>query len=117
MSTASPTASPTASGTLTKASGTGDATLTFSAFTNYAVYATPSTTTNANLTKDITSAVSIGSGIVVWFNTTGPYAATPTAAITSSGYSQYLPTQLQTTTSAAAGDTAQASMTMQYNEN
>ncbi|HEY4359390.1 MAG TPA: hypothetical protein VGN17_00375 [Bryobacteraceae bacterium] len=80
-------------------------------------YATPSTTTNASLTTDMTTAISIGSGLTVDFSTTGPYDASPTSSITSSGYTQYLATQLQTTSSAAAGDTASAVLTLQYNEN
>lgn len=79
-------------------------------------YAAPSATTNAALTTDMTSAISIASGLAVQFSTTGPYTGAG-ASITAAGYSQYLATQLQTTTSAAAGDTAQVTLTLQYNEN
>lgn len=80
-------------------------------------YATPSTTTNAALTTTMTSAIAIGSGAAVSFHTTGPEAASPTSTLSAAGYTQYLPTQLQTTTSAAAGDTATVTLTLQYNEN
>lgn len=80
-------------------------------------YATPSTTTNAALTTDMTTAIAIGSGAAVLFSTTGPQAASPTSSIAAAGFSQYLPTQLQTTGSAAAGDTATVTLTLQYNEN
>lgn len=84
------------------------------------VYATPSTTTNAALTTDMTSAISIGSGVAVQFTATGPEnSATASAASlgTNPCYTNFLATQLQTTTSAAAGDTAQVTLTLQYNEN
>lgn len=80
-------------------------------------YATPATSTNAALTTDMTTAIAIGSGLAVNFSTTGPYGASPTSTLSAAGYSQYLATQLQTTTSAAAGDTAQVTLTLQYNEN
>lgn len=80
-------------------------------------YATPSTTANAALTQNMTSAISIGSGQTVLFSTTGPEAASPTSTLSASGYTQYLATQLQTTGSAAAGDTATVTLTLQYNEN
>lgn len=79
-------------------------------------YTTPSTTANASLTTDMTAPISIGSGLAVLFSTTGPYSASPTSTLAAAGYSQYLITQLQTTVSAAAGDTATATMTLQYNE-
>ena len=80
-------------------------------------YATPATTANASLTTDMTLAISIGSGAGVDFSTTGPYAASPTSTLSAAGYTQYLATQLQTTGSAAAGDTATVTLTLQYNEN
>jgi len=80
-------------------------------------YATPATTANAALTTDMTSAIAIGSGAAVSMSTTGPEAASPTTTLTAAGYTQFLPTQLQTTTSAAPGDTASVTNTLQYNEN
>ncbi len=80
-------------------------------------YATPSTTANAALTTDMTTAIAIGSGLAVSFHTTGPEGASPTSTLAAAGYTQFLPTQLQTTGSAAAGDTATVTMTLQYNEN
>lgn len=80
-------------------------------------YATPSTTANAALTTDSTTAIAIGSGAAVLFSTTGPEAGSPTSTLAAAGFSQYFPTQLQTTGSAAAGDTATVTLTLQYNEN
>lgn len=81
-------------------------------------YTTPSATTNANLSVDMTSAIAIGSGSAVWFGATGPEATGKAASMTTNPcYTNWLVTQLQTTTSAAAGDTAQVTLTLQYNEN
>ena len=80
-------------------------------------YATPATTANAALTVDMTSAISIGSGQSVNFSTTGPEAASPTSTLSAAGYTQYLATQLQTTSSAAAGDSTTLTLTLSYNEN
>lgn len=82
------------------------------------LYTTPSATTNANLTTDMTSAIAIGSGVAVCFGATGPEATGKAATMTTNPcYTNYLTTQLQTTGSAAAGDTATATLTLQYNEN
>lgn len=82
------------------------------------LYTTPATTTNSNLTTDMTSAISIASGVAVCFGATGPEATgKATSMATNPCYTNYLPTQLQTTTSAAAGDTASVTMELQYNEN
>lgn len=80
-------------------------------------YATPSATTNASLTTDMTTAIAIGSGAAVSFSTVGPEGASPTTTLSAAGFSQFLATQLQTTGSAAAGDTATVTLTTQYNEN
>lgn len=79
-------------------------------------YATPGTAANSALTTDQTAAISIGSGLTVLFSTTGPYAASPTSTLAAAGYTQYLIHQLQTTTAAAAGDTATGTWTLQYSE-
>jgi hypothetical protein len=80
-------------------------------------YATPATSTNAALTTDFSSTVAIGAGLTVLFHTTGPEGASPGATLSASGYSQYLITQLQTTSSAAAGDSPTITSTLQYDEN
>lgn len=81
-------------------------------------YTTPATTANSNLTVDMTSAISIGSGQSVNFGATGPEASGKASSCTTNPcYSDYLTTQLQTTTSAAPGDTATAVLTLQYQEN
>lgn len=79
-------------------------------------YATPSTSTNASLTTNMTSVLAIASGATVLFNTE-PQTATPAATLASAGFTQFLASQLQTTGSAAAGDTATVTLTLQYNEN
>lgn len=81
-------------------------------------YATPATAVNAALTTDYTTAVAIGSGLTVLFAASGPENASPNSTLSSGGgYTQYLITQLQTTLSAAAGDMATVTETLQYDEN
>jgi len=82
------------------------------------LYVTPSTSADANLTTDMTSAISIGSGRTVCFGATGPEATGKATSMTTNPcYTSYLTTQLQTTGSAAAGDTATVTLTLQYDEN
>jgi hypothetical protein len=82
------------------------------------LYTTPSASTNSNLTTDMTTAVAIGSGVGVCFGATGPEATgKATSMATNPCYTNFLTTQLQTTGSAAAGDTATVTLTLQYNEN
>lgn len=80
-------------------------------------YATPSATTNAALTTDMTSAIAIGSGATVLFSTVGPEGASPTSTLSAAGYTQFLATQLQTTTAASPGNTATVTLTLKYSEN
>lgn len=81
------------------------------------LYTTPSASANANLTTNMTSAIAIGSGVAVFFSGTGPYSTGKASSTTSNpGYTNYLTTQLQTS-GAAAGDTAQVTLTLRYNEN
>jgi hypothetical protein len=81
-------------------------------------YVTPSTTADSNLTTDMTAVTAIGSGVAVWFGATGPEASGKASSTTTNpAYSNWLTTQLQTTSSAAPGDTAQVTLTLQYDEN
>ena len=81
------------------------------------LYTTPSTTANANLTTDMTSAIAIASGVAVFFGATGPEATGKAASTTANpAYTNFLTTQLQTS-GAAPGDTATITLTLQYNEN
>lgn len=81
-------------------------------------YVTPSTSANAALSVDMTSVTAIGSGQVVWFGATGPEATGKASSTTSNpGYTNWLVTQLQTTGSADPGDTANVTLTLQYEEN
>lgn len=79
-------------------------------------YAQPLTTANAALSTDMTAITAIASGAAVNFATTGP-DGTAAATLSAAGFTQYLATQLQTTVSAVAGDTATVTLTLQYNEN
>ena len=79
-------------------------------------YSTPSTTALSS-TSDMTSPVSVSSGASVLLGTSGPNDANPSASQTTSCYTQYLVTQVQTTSSASAGDSGQVTLTVQYNEN
>lgn len=82
------------------------------------LYTTPSTSANATLTTDMTTAISISSGVGVCFGATGPEATGKATSMTTNPcFTNYLPTQLQTTTSAASGDTANVTLTLQYQEN
>lgn len=80
-------------------------------------YATPSTAVNAALTTDMSAPILITSGLPVLFDTVGPEDATPSATLDAAGYSQYMVTQIQTTTSAPAGDIGAQTLTHRYNEN
>lgn len=81
-------------------------------------YATPSAATLATLTNDMTAVVAITSGVAVWFGATGPEATGKAASMTTNPcYTNWLTTQLQTTGSAAAGDTATVTLTLRYQEN
>jgi hypothetical protein len=83
------------------------------------LYVTPSATADSALSTDMTSAIAIGSGVAVFYGATGPEATGKAASQDGSvdRYSNFLTTQLQTTASAAAGDTATVTLTHQYNEN
>lgn len=82
-------------------------------------YATPSAAADAGLTVDMTTAIAIASGVAVWFGPTGPETASKAAtqATGADQFTNWLPTQLQTAVGAAAGDTAQVTLTLQYQEN
>ncbi len=81
-------------------------------------YATPSTAANSNLTVDGTTAIAIGSGVAVWFGATGPEATGKAATMTTNPcYTNWLASQLQTASNAAAGDIPSQTLTLQYNEN
>lgn len=80
-------------------------------------YATPSTTANSNLTFDQTAVTAIASGRAVWFGATGANASGKAASMTTNPcWTNYLTHQLQTTSGAAAGDTATATYTLRYTE-
>jgi hypothetical protein len=81
-------------------------------------YTTPSTSANAGLSVNMSTHTVIASGVAVWFGITGPQTASKAVSDTSGAviYTNYLVTQLQTTTSAASSDTATITLTFQYDE-
>ncbi len=82
------------------------------------LYTTPSASANSNLTTDMTTAIAIGSGVAVFFGATGPEATGKASSMTTNPcYTNYLTTQLQTSGSAAAGDTTTVTLTLRYLEN
>jgi hypothetical protein len=66
---------------------------------------------------DITSSIAISSGASVLLSTAGPNGTSPSSAQTTTCYTQYIVTQVQTTSSASAGDSGSVVLTVQYNEN
>jgi hypothetical protein len=85
---------------------------------NSNTYSSPSTTTDTDLTVDMSSAISIGSGQAVQFGATSPQAAGKAASTTSNpAWSEWLATQLQPASNASPGDTGNATFTAQYSEN
>lgn len=82
-------------------------------------YTTPATTADSGITSptDFTTAVAIGSGLTVNFSTVGPDGANSASITGNPGYTLYLAAQLQTASNAAAGDMAQITETLQYDEN
>lgn len=81
-------------------------------------YATPVATALGGTPTDYTTApVAVASGTSVNFSTVGPEGGSPTATLGAEGYTQYLVTQLQTDNTAAAGDMASLTGTLQYDEN
>ena len=83
------------------------------------LYTTPAAATNSTACPtNITTAIAIGSGVGVCFGATGPHSTGKATSMTTNPcYTNFLPTQLRTTGSAAAGDTATVTLTLQYNEN
>lgn len=79
-------------------------------------YETPSTSALSGST-DITSTTAIGSGASVLLSTSGPNGTSTSASQTTTCYTQYIVTQVQTTSSASAGDSGTVTLTVQYNEN
>lgn len=79
-------------------------------------YETPSTSAMSSAT-DITSTTAIGSGASVLLSTSGPNGTSTSSSQTTTCYTQYIVTQVQTTSSASAGDSGTVTLTIQYNEN
>jgi len=81
-------------------------------------YTTPATTANTALAWDISAVLAITSGSAVFFGATGPEVVSKAASTTANpAYTQWLATQLRTTTAAAAGDTNTVTLTLRYDEN
>lgn len=85
-----------------------------------ATYRTPATSTNAALDVNMNSVTAIGSGLDVEFGATGPEAAGKAASTTANpAFTEWLATQLATTSSLGPGDIATSDMTftLQWDEN
>ncbi len=81
-------------------------------------YSTPATAALAGLTFDQTAVVAIGSGRAVWFGATSANGSGKAASMTTNPcFTNYLTSQLITTSSAAAGDITSVTLTLQYDEN
>lgn len=81
-------------------------------------YTTPATTENTELDVDMTEVIAIGSGQAVLFGATSPQAGSKGTSTTANpAYTEWLATQLLTEVTAAPGDTATVTLTLQYNEN
>lgn len=95
-------------------SGTFGAGLTLYGFATSG-YATPATGANAALTWNMTATVNVETGGAILMSSLGPERAGATT-LAAPGFTQYLATQLRTTTAAAAGDTAVIGFTLRYDE-
>jgi hypothetical protein len=83
-----------------------------------ATYTTPSQSTNSNLTVDMTSVISIGSGQSVNVGATGPEAAGHAASTNANpAFTDYLATQVQLANNATVGDSPVITQMVQWNEN
>lgn len=81
-------------------------------------YNTPSRTTNASLTTNLTAVTTIDSGIDVYVGATSANASGKAVSTTSNpAYTNYLTTQLRVASNASPGDTASIEMTVQWDEN
>jgi hypothetical protein len=89
------------------------------------LFATPAQTANSALLFDMTSSGALSTGYTVRLGINGPEhtgkgVSTTGATVSPWGataYTEYIATQLQTTTSAAAGDTTSQTFTFQWTEN
>lgn len=77
---------------------------------------TRGTATALSGSTDITATSAITSGMAVTVGTSDPAGAT-SSSITSAGYTEFIVTQVQSTSSAAAGDSGVVTLTVQYDEN
>lgn len=83
------------------------------------LYTAPSTTTNASLLHNLTSTGAISTGLAVKIGILGPEhtgKGTSSASGALALYSEYIVTQLQTTTAASPGDITQCTFQMQWTE-
>ena len=65
---------------------------------------------------DISAASSIGSGMAVTLSTSDPEGAS-SSDLNTTGYTEFIVTQVQSTAAAAAGDSGAVTLTVQYDEN
>lgn len=80
-------------------------------------YTTPTRSTNAALTTDMTSVVAIESGVTVYVGPTSANASGKEASTTSNPcYTNYLTTQMQVASNADPGDSATVTLTLSWDE-
>ena len=78
-------------------------------------YAQPAQATNTALTTDFGTPVTVGSGLAVLLG--GDPSTAAAATLSAPGYTQYLVSQLQTTSSAAAGDMSSITGQISFDSN
>lgn len=84
------------------------------AFTGTSGYAVPATTTQSTW-ADLTATGLVSTGLPLLLGMTGPQVAHKTTLVTT-GYTSYVASQLQSTISANAGDTATAYLAISWDE-
>jgi hypothetical protein len=80
-------------------------------------YATPATTTNALLVSDLSHTGAVSTGYAVLFSTTGPGGTSGTSTTTSPSWTQYLATQLITSSATSPGNIETVYLQLSYLEN
>lgn len=77
---------------------------------------TQGSTTALGSSTDITATSLITAGMTVTVGTSDPSSAS-SSSISAAGYTEFIVTQVQSTASAAAGDSGTVTLTVQYDEN
>jgi len=81
------------------------------------LYKTPSTNIEPSLTTDFTDVVPINNGLPVMLSQTGPESTSKPTLESGGGFTQYLVTQLQTTSECLPGDLDKVTLMIVFDEN